>query len=137
MHCLLQYLHGGSMKLFFALLLMSCMSYAAIPKKSEDPCEVAKIKKIEMSLASTNVANIYTTRDENGKPYERKFLKCKQGECTVASDKKTIKKYMPSHPDANSKGYVQFPKVNLSQEITAFFKATDDLGRATDSCAIN
>ncbi|MGZ3692382.1 MAG: hypothetical protein ACXVAX_12820 [Pseudobdellovibrio sp.] len=99
------------MKLFLSLILFSSFGFAA--SQNSDPCEVAKIKKLEMSIASENVANINSTKPENGKAYARKFLKCAGSNCEIASDSK---------------------KMNLTHEITAFFKASDELDQVSPSC---
>ena len=101
------------MKLFLSLVIFSSLGFAATATQASDPCEIAKIKKIEMTLASENVANINSTKTEVGKTYQRKFLKCVGAACAVATDKK---------------------KINLAHEITAFFKASDELDQISPSC---
>ncbi|HOD76236.1 MAG TPA: flagellar basal body rod protein FlgC, partial [Syntrophorhabdaceae bacterium] len=90
-------------------------------------------------IAASNLANVQTTNTEEGGPYRKKDVVFKAAD--VSDDKSfsgTLSKkvegveidsvkesdkpfqlvYNPSHPDANSEGYVTFPNVNLMEEMT-------------------
>ncbi len=105
-------------------------------------------QRARMNTISSNIANINTTRTPEGGPYRRKdvvFTAIPDGKSfgdimnvndpkadfnrvqvtDVVYDKKApILKYDPSHPDANSGGYVAFPNVNLMEEMTNMIQAS-------------
>ncbi len=92
-----------------------------------------------MELISSNIANINTTRTLNGGAYRRKIavfgekelsfdqeLKSAEGKIEsggvmvseIAEDKSPLHKvYNPSHPDADGKGFVNMPNVDLAKEM--------------------
>lgn len=96
-------------------------------------------QKIRMEVISSNLANIHTTRTEEGTPYRKKEVvfvpeKFKStlrekmegvrvGEI-VESDKPFQKVYDPSHPDADKDGYVMLPNMNLIEEMTDMIDAS-------------
>ena len=89
-----------------------------------------------MDLISSNLANIETTRTENGGPYRRKMIVLStkpvqdfdeilnlhsQGvrvDDIIEDDSPFRKIYNPGHPDADEKGYVLKPNVDLIIETT-------------------
>jgi len=92
-----------------------------------------------MNIIASNLANINTTKTENGEPYKRKIalLNAKSVEnfpSVLDREKKglysvDIKEivedltpsrqiYDPGHPDANEEGYVNYPNVDLVKETT-------------------
>lgn len=101
-------------------------------------------------IIASNIANVSTTRDENGKPYVRKNVvfsektnsaakfdsvltaasKSVAGQgvriSKITTDNKTPmrKVYDPSHPDADEEGYVTYPNVNVVTEMTDLIDAT-------------
>lgn len=109
-------------------------------------------QRLRMDLIAQNIANVNTTRDENGEVYRRKTLVFQartqdtfskmlaQSSRTNASelvgngvrvtgiveDHKTAMKtvYDPGHPDADEDGYVTLPNVNTVTEITNLIDAT-------------
>ena len=102
--------------------------------------------RFRMDIISQNIANINTTRTENGEPYRRKQvvyeergldfqsaladenLKLGQGGVRVAkvveSDKPFTPVYDPSHPHADENGYVLMPNVNSAEEQIDLMAAT-------------
>jgi len=95
-----------------------------------------------MDIIASNLANIETTRTEEGGPYRRKMVVMKSK--PVASDFKNIfnskiegvqiediiedkspfkKVYNPSHPDADENGYLLKPNVDLIVETTNMLMA--------------
>lgn len=125
------------MKLFLLTLLTSTLAFAAIPNKksaAKDPCNVAQMKAIEISLLTENINNVNTTSTEAGGPYQRKSLDCKKGECSVISENKTVRKYMPDHDDADIDGYVEFPAIDVKNEMSALMKASAELDAAKIRC---
>ncbi|MBN1227818.1 MAG: flagellar basal body rod protein FlgC [Deltaproteobacteria bacterium] len=94
-----------------------------------------------MDIIASNLANIETTRTEDGGPYRRKIVMMgpkKMGGADgsfysrlegvmiddVAEDQSPFKKiYNPGHPDANKEGYLLKPNVDLVVEITNMLMA--------------
>ena len=105
-------------------------------------------QRLRMDIISQNIANVNTTRDENGNPYRRKvvvfeekspspfskILNSKTGTAAgngvkvteIATDTETPmnKVYDPSHPDADEDGYVTYPNVNTVTEMTNLIDAS-------------
>ena len=108
-------------------------------------------QRLRMDLISQNIANVNTTRDENGDPYRRKtvvfaerdsgtfdkLLSKVAGQASnregngvkvtaIVEDHVTPMKsvYDPSHPDADEDGYVMMPNVNTVTEMTNLISAT-------------
>jgi flagellar basal-body rod protein FlgC len=103
-------------------------------------------QRLRMNLISSNLANVNTTRTENGEPYKRKdavFEATQGGDFeetlneqlnTVANgvkvarivedEKPFIEKYDPGHPDADENGYVRLPNVNIVEEMVNMISAS-------------
>ena len=109
-------------------------------------------QRFRMDIIAENIANVSTTRTENGGPYRRKIVTfqektLKSGmpsfrhilkESTaayygngvkvtkVSEDTETdfIMEYDPSHPDADENGYVRYPNVNTVTEMTNLIDAS-------------
>lgn len=107
---------------------------------------------LRMDTISQNIANVDTTRDENGDTYRRKTVvfaektdnafeyaleMCNQRRATQLNGKgvkvtaivedhvtSMVKVYDPSHPDADEDGYVTYPNVNTVTEMTNLIDAT-------------
>lgn len=97
-------------------------------------------QRLRLDIASTNIANIETTRTENGTPYRRKQVVLEERTRSpfqatldqamnqvdtpagvivkqITEDQSDLKSvYNPTHPDADEQGYVQMPNVDLIQE---------------------
>lgn len=92
-----------------------------------------------MEAISNNLANINTTRTESGGPYKRQtvtfqasekfdsFLNQETGDgvrvTRVVQDNNTRLVYDPVHPDANQEGYVEYPEINMTAEMTDLLMA--------------
>jgi flagellar basal-body rod protein FlgC len=95
-----------------------------------------------MDIIASNLANIETTRTEEGGPYRRKMVVMSTKEMDqdfdkmfnsrvkgvqiedIVEDQTPFKKvYNPSHPDANSDGYLYKPNVDLIVESTNMLMA--------------
>lgn len=94
--------------------------------------------RFRIDTVAQNLANINTTRTENGTPYARKLVvlqernasftnvlnkarKLRAGggvevQAVIESKDPFIPVYDPSHPDANEDGYVMMPNVNTTEE---------------------
>ncbi len=107
-------------------------------------------QRYRMDVIAENVANINTTRTEDGTPYRRKVVTFEEKGAKVgnfssifgtASDrykKQGVKVskvtedtwtqmnmvYDPSHPDADENGYVTYPNVNAVTEMTNLIDAS-------------
>lgn len=106
-------------------------------------------QRLRMDIISSNIANVHTTRDENGNVFRRKtvvfseknsdsfdsVLRSKTGGSSglsgvkvtsIVEDTETALNmvYDPSHPDANEEGYVSYPNVNTVTEMTNLIDAS-------------
>jgi len=103
-------------------------------------------QRLRMNLISSNLANVNTTRTENGEPYKRKdavFESVKDSDfedvlndqidtaskgvnvaSIVEDEKPFIEKYDPGHPDADENGYVRLPNVNIVEEMVNMISAS-------------
>lgn len=105
-------------------------------------------QRFRMDVISENVANVRTTRTEDGTPYRRKVVTFAEkpvspfstvlaeakGMYTGSGVKVTrvsedhseemIMAYDPSHPDADENGYVTYPNVNIITEMTNLIDAS-------------
>ncbi len=101
------------------------------------------VQRLRMDIIASNIANAETTRTFKGTPYRRKDLLVAAvpiervdfsggfGETLkaavpvrVVSDPRPFKLvYNPSHPDADSKGYVKMPNVNPLEEMVNMISA--------------
>jgi flagellar basal-body rod protein FlgC len=74
--------------------------------------------KIQMNVASSNIANAETTRTPEGGAYRRKSVYCGDEGCEIQDVAKFRYRSIPGHPDANADGYVEFPDVNVMTEMS-------------------
>lgn len=102
-------------------------------------------ERLRMDTISSNIANVSTTRGENGQAYRRKVavfqenLEKKFNESNntyennlkgvkavgIEEDKSPLRKvYDPTHPDADAEGYVSMPNVNVLNEMADMIAAT-------------
>jgi len=104
-------------------------------------------QRVRMTVISSNLANMQTTRTPEGGPYRRKdvvfttrpvessfsdimqeSLGAKQSGVRVAGiindSKPPLLKYIPGHPDADEKGYVSIPNINMMEEMVNLLSAT-------------
>lgn len=97
------------------------------------------VERLKMDIISTNIANVNTTRTEEGGPYRRKtvlfeenlVLETNRLTNSIGNKSMGIRVvgieededfriiYEPDHPDANEDGYVNMPKVNMVDEMIA------------------
>ena len=104
-------------------------------------------QRLRMNLISGNLANVNTTRTPQGGPYRRKEaifaaqplnqsfhsilrdrqrgqLSAVQVARVVEDQNPSVMKYDPQHPDADEKGYVAMPNINLMEEMVNMISAT-------------
>ena len=102
------------------------------------------LQRARMNAVSSNLANINTTRTPEGGPYRKKSVVAEavpvgKGNFANSIDKAMRKVrvvevkedkspprmvYDPSHPDANERGYVAMPNVNMMEEMTDMINAS-------------
>ncbi len=104
-------------------------------------------QRTNMNTISMNLANVQTTRTQDGGPYQRKevlfeaapikhpFDKVMTSEMQrevkgvkvsrIQEDDRAFKDvYDPGHPDANEEGYVKYPDINVVEEMANMMTAT-------------
>lgn len=114
--------------------------------------EGLRYQRMRLESIARNIANANVTRSEDGKPYKRELIIASARETKSFEDElseaifsrimpkteneastMTIKKivddsdfrmvYEPSHPDADEKGYVLYPNVNIVTEMVDMISA--------------
>ena len=102
-------------------------------------------QQLRTDVIAQNIANINTTRDENGQVYRRKNVVFTEKDVTgfsqillrtagrvgngvkvssIYSDTKSPVRLVYGPSDANEDGYVEYPNVNTVQEMTDMIDAT-------------
>lgn len=105
-------------------------------------------ERFRTDVIAENVANVNTTRTEDGTPYRRKLVTFEERPVTpfsnvlagtrqaalgngvkvsqVTEDYETdyTMEYDPAHPDADQNGYVSYPNVNIVTEMTDLIDAS-------------
>lgn len=106
-------------------------------------------QRLRMDIISQNIANVNTTRTEDGTPYKRKTVLIEERKdarsfsdflsdslnsyhsgsgvrvVKVAEDHRAFTKvYEPGHPDADEEGYVSMPNVNIVEEMVNMISAS-------------
>lgn len=106
-------------------------------------------QRLRMDTISQNIANVNTTRTENGTPYRRRVVIFEEraGDepfseylsdagkrkiigkgvrvAGIIEDRSPYKKvYDPGHPDADAEGYVEMPNVDVVAEMVNMISAS-------------
>lgn len=101
-------------------------------------------ERLRMDTIASNIANVSTTRGENGKPYVRKIAVFQENlnnaindsehpekelmgvkAVGIVEDQSPLRKvYDPSNPDADKDGFVTMPNVNILNEMADMIAAT-------------
>ena len=93
-----------------------------------------RAERARMNMHANNMANAFTLHDKDGNyaPYRRKQIFFKQGAPDLTGSKDLgvdvekieddydtalRKVYQPGHPDADEKGYVEYPNVEVPLEM--------------------
>ncbi|MDC2865753.1 flagellar basal body rod protein FlgC [Bacillus sp. BP-3] len=87
-----------------------------------------------MEVTSDNIVNANTTNGPNGGPYHRRSVVLEQNNSfasmlqkepdtgvkisSIETDSNENLVYDPSHPQANAEGYVRYPNIDLTAEMT-------------------
>ena len=91
-------------------------------------------QRTRLNTTASNIANVQTTRSEDGGPYKRLdavFRTVEGGEGVAGVTVESIQEdqapprevYDPGHPDSNAQGYVAMPNVNLVEEMVNMITA--------------
>ena len=98
-------------------------------------------ERIRMDTISSNIANVNTTRTEEGGPYIRKVAVFKEAfdkevgrdmqnlagveVAEIVNDSTPLKRiFDPTHPDADEEGFVLMPNVEILNEMADLIVAT-------------
>jgi flagellar basal-body rod protein FlgC len=97
-------------------------------------------QRARLNAISSNIANMSTTRDENGEaaPYQPRYVTFETDTSLTTSgggagvrvgsveysDEPPKMKYEPGHPDADEQGYVRYPAVDMTTEFVDALEAT-------------
>ena len=91
-------------------------------------------ERLRIDVISSNVANVKTTRTENGGAYVRKIASFQENydeklgmlgvkAVSIEEDKSPLRKE-PNNPDADEEGYVEYPNVDLLVEMSDLISAS-------------
>jgi flagellar basal-body rod protein FlgC len=105
-------------------------------------------QRLRLDIVSENIANMQTTRTQEGGPYQRKVVVLESAKTSsfqqalqtaasgsgntggviatavLSDDREFETVYNPEHPDANEEGYVLMPNVDLTKETVDSMSAT-------------
>lgn len=96
------------------------------------------VQRTRMDVSSSNLANVSTTRGADGGPYRRRDVVVEatpageRGAGVFAARVQQIVQdngpprleYDPGHPDADARGYVAYPNVNMVEEMVDMITAS-------------
>ena len=108
-------------------------------------------ERVRAEVVAANMANAETTRTEDGAPYRRQSVLLRSGgndgfanamssfgvsapqggvevAGVVTSDAPALRRYDPSHPDADGEGYVSYPDINPVTEMVDLMGASRSYG---------
>lgn len=110
-----------------------------------------RAQRVRMNTIAQNIANAQVTRTADGEPYRRKAVLFRAGEGldfartlrnvqemeAALSESVTVTRvtedqssdafmsvYDPAHPDANEEGFVQYPNINVVEEMVNLIDAS-------------
>ncbi|MDX9731576.1 MAG: hypothetical protein RBT63_07380 [Bdellovibrionales bacterium] len=92
-------------------------------------CSDLRRAAMRMSVHASNLANRNTTRTQEGGPYRRLETVCRVSGafCNIVRHDDHRAEYQPTHPDADTKGYVKYPSVNTGAEWAGLNTAATEL----------
>ena len=111
-------------------------------------------QRVRAEVVAANMANAETTRTENGTPYQRQSVVLQSAgggfagamknfgavasasapaggvdvAGVVSSNAPALRRYDPSHPDADADGYVSYPDINPVTEMVDLMGASRSYG---------
>ncbi|HPS93545.1 MAG TPA: flagellar basal body rod protein FlgC [Deltaproteobacteria bacterium] len=94
-----------------------------------------RAQRTRMNIISSNIANAQTTRTSEGGPYKRRDVILKENSFegqlasvdveSIVTDPTPGKQiYDPGNPDADEKGYLTMPNVNMMEEMVNMISST-------------
>lgn len=88
------------------------------------PADGMSVQQKFMEIISSNLANAEVTRTPEGGPYRREVGEMVTDPATGSASLQVVQdprkgrvEYDPSHPDADAKGFVEYPNVDVSTEL--------------------
>ena len=102
-------------------------------------------ERMRMDIISSNIANVKTTRTEDGGAYKRKVATFEENYdeklgmlgvkvSSIEDDNSEMNiVYEPTNPDANEEGYVEYPNVDLLVEMSDLISASRSYESNVDS----
>jgi flagellar basal-body rod protein FlgC len=97
-------------------------------------------QRTRLNAISSNIANMSTTRNEQGQPepYTPRYVTFQTDTGITSSGggsgvrigsvdystEEPLMKYEPGHPDADAQGYVRYPNVNMTNEFVDALEAS-------------
>lgn len=135
------------------ILLLNCLLAAVTSGGLENALDISTTgviaQNVKMQVIAENIANVDTIKDETGNPYRAKKVIIKPAEnfnnsgsgknvlngvqvVSIEEDPnpRYMKVYEPDHPEADEKGFVRYPDVNLTKELV-------DMGRSNGAFEAN
>lgn len=106
-------------------------------------------ERLRMDTISSNIANVNTSRGEDGKPYVRKVAVFQEAldnkqqlngvkAVGIVDDPSPLRKeYDPTNPDADKDGYVTMPNVNILNEMADMIAASRSYEANVDTLNAN
>lgn len=108
-----------------------------------------QVQRLRLNVISNNVANVSSTRSDDGGPYARRVVVVQAQPAAegfsvprpaamggdaldvagvraevITDERPGPRVYEPDHPDADAEGYVQYPNVDIVTEMTNALSAT-------------
>ncbi len=109
-----------------------------------------RVQRLRLDVISNNIANVNSTRSQDGGPYARRLVVVEPEEArtfrvprpealggsggemdvtgvraqVITDDRPGPRVHEPDHPDADADGYVQYPNVDVGTEMTNALSAT-------------
>lgn len=108
-------------KLLCVLLFVPMMSQAYEISDEYSDFERCEIYVMSLDTIASNLANVDTTRTPEGGPYRALYPHFDEdGFFQVLESHQVWREYEPEHPDANEYGLVDYPAINLEDQIRQF-----------------
>ena len=110
----------------------------------ESTASALAAEKVRLDVIGQNIANAHTSKGPDGKPYSRQLVSFETKLMEIGTNSDGSKKmgtgvsvksitsdpksgplvYNPGHPDADEKGMVRLPNVNLTHEMVDMIAAS-------------
>ncbi len=107
----------------------------------QNTASALEAERTRLDVISQNIANAHTTRDLDGKPYQRRVV-IFENELQNAlnatgsnlpglhvakierDNRPPLKIHDPGHPDADAKGMISLPNINIHEEMADMISAS-------------